>query len=411
MICVMKTCAEQKYQHSFLIPRALFLGVGLAFVACCVAGRRSSESHQLGRVKRFHQLISPENLFYPTASQVKQLALTRSRKSCINVIIGGSSILNGSGQQAHELWSDNLAELLGPDYRVINLGFRGATTGEFGVLAAEMIMNRRDVILITDISPNGGKWSPDGWRYRYFFWDAWYKKLIDRKNSQRNAALAELPALRKSDEAFAEIRAGAWMDSKLYFNDLWNSVAYNHGNAVWNPLCRSDSFKPRSQMNDNEPKPLSRELRRADPGYEDTLKRTASRVVEIIEDSRPQLDSRTMRDEILRTFEACLPNEKLRQRTIVVVNSFAPAVVERLTQEQRDDLAALSKLTEEAVHASGMPCLQQAGLFTDDEHADTVHLNASGGAKLAMEVAPLVRAVAAKLGYLQTKVIPEGGGQ
>ncbi|RBP47447.1 hypothetical protein DES53_101244 [Roseimicrobium gellanilyticum] len=72
-----------------IIPWALFLGVACGFVACCMAGRKTTEIHQLTEVNRFHQLITPEALFYPTASQVKQLALYRTKKAKINVIIGG----------------------------------------------------------------------------------------------------------------------------------------------------------------------------------------------------------------------------------------------------------------------------------------------------------------------------------
>jgi hypothetical protein len=399
----MKRRVENNGRHAFIVPWALFLGCLTAFAACCMAGRRCSETHVLTRVHRFHQLLTPESLFYPTASQVKQLAMARTRKSRINVIIGGSSVLNGCGQQAHELWSDKLAEILGPEYRVVNLGFRAALPGEFGALGAEMIMNRRRVILLTDVPPGGGdSTAVDGRMHRYFYWDAWYKRLIDRKLPLRQAGVAALLNERKSDPTFFELRAGARLDSACFYNDLWNAWTYTQGGTIWNTLCRSDSFKARMLVPDNEPKPPTKEVRHAAADRVHDVQRLSNHVAppRMEKDSHGQWLVPSHRAlSIQKNIDASFPNAELRRRTIAIVTSYEPSGLAGMTHEQREQFAAVSNFVEERLMAAGMRCARMDGQFTDDDFADYVHLSASGGEKLAQKVAPIIRELAATLGY------------
>src|SRR5690348_8568906 len=101
-------------------PRALLLGVAVAFAACCLAGHAAGRRNHLRDFHRFHQLISPESLYYPTVNEVCALARGRLDRDRVAVIVGGSSVLHGTGQRADQLWTDRLQALLGDDYRVIN---------------------------------------------------------------------------------------------------------------------------------------------------------------------------------------------------------------------------------------------------------------------------------------------------
>lgn len=412
----MRPRVEKSGRHAFIVPWALFLGCLTAFAACCVAGRRCSETHVLTRVHRFHQLLTPESLFYPTASQVKQLAMARTRKSRINVIIGGSSVLNGSGQQAHELWSDKLAALLGPEYRVVNLGFRAAAPGEFGALGAEMIMKRRRVIFISDVPPGGSAaYSADGRMHRYFFWDAWYKKLINRTLPLRREGVEELLSERRSDPKFFELRAGARLDSACYYNDLWNTWTYTQGGTIWNTICISDSFKPRRQLADNEPKPPPREVRHAAATRAQDVARVSRKIVppDMHKDAQGKWtlppDSRAA---IRKCIDVNFPNGELRPRTIAIVTRYEPSCLAVLTQEQREQAEALAHITGEQIEEAGMRHVDFDGQFTDDDFADHVHLTASGGEKLAHKVAPMIQELAVALGYKEpsgSNGPPDGG--
>src|SRR5262249_23920439 len=61
----------------WVVPVPLFLGAGCAFLACCLGGRVVSGRDCYRDVERFHQFVSPETLFYPTASQVRALLRRR----------------------------------------------------------------------------------------------------------------------------------------------------------------------------------------------------------------------------------------------------------------------------------------------------------------------------------------------
>lgn len=396
--------AKEDTEDRFLVPWALFAGVAMSFVACCVWGRKSAHTHQLIGVHRFHHLLTPESLFYPTASQVKQLALARTKNSRINVVVGGSSVLNGTGQQLTELWSKKLAALLGPRYCVVNLGFRGARTGEFGAIGAEMILARRRLIYLTDITSNAGALDVDGMPYRYLFWDAWYKGLIDQDIPGRNASIAQLPRKRSSDQGFAELRQSARLDSVLYFNDLWTTLAYNAGGTVWNRLCLSDSFKPRRAIRDTEPPPVPLHMRYARMlGQEDFERlRTGMRLPMVRQDSSGQWITDADKLEDFRLgLERCMPNEELRHRTIAILHKFAPRTLSRMSPVEREHLAHLRKAIIPVLEVEGMRTVVERRVFSDEDYADHIHLTPSGGEKLAALVAPAIRELSKSLGYLE----------
>src|SRR5437773_5728158 len=115
-----------------IVPGPLLVGVVVTFLGCCAAGHYLAYRNVYERVERFHWMISPENLHYPSASQVAALARSRLLPDRVAVIVGGSSINHGVGQRLEEVWTQKLQADLGDRYRVINLAMRGAYASEFG---------------------------------------------------------------------------------------------------------------------------------------------------------------------------------------------------------------------------------------------------------------------------------------
>jgi hypothetical protein len=103
-----------------------FAGVCSALVACSLAGHIVGELNPFPAFRRFHRCIGPETLYYPTASQVRAVARDQLRPDRIAVVVGGSSVFHGAGMTGDGLWTLRLQELLGEQYRVVNLGMRGA---------------------------------------------------------------------------------------------------------------------------------------------------------------------------------------------------------------------------------------------------------------------------------------------
>ena len=58
------------------------------------------------------------------------------------MIVGGNSILHGYGQNADQIWTRHLQELLGDRYCVLNLAMRGGFPAEFAGPIAEALSSR-----------------------------------------------------------------------------------------------------------------------------------------------------------------------------------------------------------------------------------------------------------------------------
>lgn len=388
----------------FVVPWALFAGVLVSFAACCVAGWKTTQEHQLTRFTRFYQRLSPESMFYPTASHVYRLGLARTKKERINVIIGGSSVLNGTGQAANELWTDKLSELLGPDYRVLNLGFRAAAPGEFGAIGAEMLLDRRRVIFVSIFNPAAISGRPDGVFFRYFFWDAWYKGLIDRDLPDRVAWVAGLDKQPEPDPKLPELRRGACLNSHLFFNDWWNTITYTRGGTVWNLVTQSDSFSPRIRFEDLEPTANPRDQRLESIRQSLVVSPYKGKILGMPlkkDASGAWIPDAKWYDGWRGELKQVLPNEVLRQRTIMIIHWPHVLAFEGMTQDELGCWSALSALAARAVEENGMRSLEMGFMSGPDDFSDLIHLSGKGGEKLAVQLAPSIRKLAKDLGYTE----------
>src|SRR5207244_523682 len=96
------------WYERFLAPYALFLGMAASFVGCCFAGALVSRQSSFAEFERFHTFINLATLYHPTASQVRALAKSRLDPDKIVVIVGGSSVLHGSGMRGGHVWTTEL---------------------------------------------------------------------------------------------------------------------------------------------------------------------------------------------------------------------------------------------------------------------------------------------------------------
>ena len=400
----------------WISPGALFLGIACSFLACCAAGRWAGRHNSLHHVERFHVYLAPESLFYPTVDQVRALARSRLDPAKIVVVGGGSSILHGTCQRGPEVWTRKLQALLGDGYQVLNLGFRCAYTAEFGAVAAEVLS--RDfprLIFIADLHPGVFFPEPDGRLFKYFFWDAYFKGLL-LPDAARDARIDELarevaaapppphdphgvqPACRE------EVRAEMRLDSALHFTDLWNSLAYSRFVTVWTPLTRSSFARPRRHYPD------------PDPGAPAPAKGYApgdnGRWMEML---RAEIAHRCVRDgrnhwveddrsgtwaEFDRAARASFP-AAARARTLLLVMWYSPHYLDQLSAPERACHDAVSRLSAAHLEGLGFRALEIGPGLSASDYGDCQHLVESGGAKLAAAVAPQVRGLARRLGYLK----------
>src|SRR4051794_27855708 len=90
----------------FLSPLAFFVGLGAGLLALSYLGSVLESPYLVQNFVRFHQLISVEAGFFPTARQVRAIVDAQTDPPPrVFVIIGGSSVLHGVGQHESLAWS------------------------------------------------------------------------------------------------------------------------------------------------------------------------------------------------------------------------------------------------------------------------------------------------------------------
>jgi hypothetical protein len=350
---------------------AIVLLFGAGATLCSAAGYLSSASNHFARFTRFHSMISPEANFRPTARQVRALALEMLDRSKINVVVGGSSVMFGVGQPTGRIWTQKLAELLGDDYRVINLATKAGDVAGLASFTTEMLSREGfRVIYVTDLAVAlttqtiGTSW------FEYFYWDAKARGYLYDYPS-RDRLLNEL----KPDEQYGWVATVEWLNSFLNFNELRNFVSYK-----WINLLRVDGqdSRPRQLYADPEIDP-PQGMRYGFPEANLDL---------YIHLSQHRDDA--LWPSVQRYFEAALP-DPIRKSTIVSLCLNSPGVSDFAPEAARQSWSELETLTANRVSASGAMPLPACDGFTAADYVDRVHLSISGGEKLAARVANAIR--------------------
>jgi hypothetical protein len=403
---------ENRFQN-FLAPRALFAGVALAFLACCLNGYRAGKHNCFANFNRFHHFINPTTLFYPTARQVHALTHAQLRRDRIAVVVGGHSILWGSGQSAQGLWTRKLQEQLGDDYRVINLAMNGAYSAEFGGVAAEMVVRDYPRLIFITHAPLTGMPTEEMelGTYRYFLWDAYNKGLLS-PDARHLARIQNVCRKNQDDEAFAEQQRGARIDGFVFSRDLWETLEYLSFSTVWCPTLPIPIVHARRDIAD----PYVPAVLNAVPfagryppereaalmaGLRGTIDSVRSVVFGINPDGTPYSSASSQGQEcplgpILHDY---FP-DVLRDRTLLCVLHVSPYYRERLTAEEQGRYYETFACSVPALKQLGYGAVEVGRDYCVMDYMDSGHLSDSGAAKMAVEVAGEVRDFARRLGYV-----------
>jgi hypothetical protein len=314
----------------------------------------------------------------------------------------------GVGQPVRALWSDQLQRLLGANYCVINLAFpAGGLSGYASIIANSVGREYKDVFLISDtVTPasdaDGGIWN------KHFFWDAYYKgffkdSLISfsaRDIDQINQINLKYPP--KDRDRIEQLKLGMWLDSLLYFNDLWSYVDYKYMQTIYNPMHGIYQWKPRFLLPDYD--------------YEVDIQR-----YKLLKDY-PALDSEKFKGDFLvvrgfrdayfyeenQKFELkksylygvdeqikSYPLTKISNKIILVFIPESPYYTSRMSKDEQKDYIKWHKKRIELWGSYGYQTLDLGGMLAED-YGDRVHLNPLGGEKLAKSSARLIEEITHK---------------
>ncbi len=375
---------------------ALLIGLIVGFCSATLAGWVVSNRPYPADFVRLHKFIGAETNFFPTASQLHALVRARCSPDRTLVLVAGNSIFNGYGETPQGIWTAHLQDDLGSEYCVVNLATALSQIGDIGAVAMDML--RREyprMVLVTNTLP--GTCGPPGGsaQYRYVFWDAYWKGLLNAPDERRRAIDDWAPIgdpLRHQNE---EIRLGRGLNAALRFNDLWNYVEYDWLTTVWTTDTRARFPASRRHFADPVPviPPLAerfttgRQPRRSDIARFSSSFFEAGEAGAWIERSAPW-------QSLEKEIAAVLPQE-FRPHTLVVMTELNPVHLALLTPPERARHAQLFSSSLQRWRSAGYNAIAVGAGFEPDNYYDYDHFTESGGIKLARELAPQIRKLAA----------------
>jgi hypothetical protein len=370
----------------------LFLvGLALSMTSLSIAGADLVPSALLRNFVRFHARIGIEYNFFPTAHDIRAILETDTKPS-VTVIVGGTSVFQGTSQSEPQIWTEHLQQNLGSKFRVINLAQRAGRPNDFGNLAAEMLLKQgTPVIYVCDSMTSQFTIPIEASFYQKTVFDAWQRGDLlewparDRKMSN---------AMWSSQAKFRLTAWGALADRVLNFNGFWSYVAYQYGGSIWNKYLTLSSIEPLRLAADPELPPQWYVNR----GYP-----TGAANEQELKNSRAQIfppgeaNWRIVRDGIDEQFPA-----PLRANTLTVVDLNSPHYLDQMTADERGRYVEQAEKMAALIKTMGFhDAFIAAKDFTEADYSDRVHLSVDGGRKLADLVAPEVARMAAELGYVE----------
>jgi lysophospholipase L1-like esterase len=377
-------------------PLPILLGAAVGFLACCVAGRVAARQQPFKNFVRFHPGIAPESHYYPTFSQTLNLARQHAKPGTVLVIVGGNSVLYGVGQRAGHVWTARLQELLGEEFVVLNLAMRGAFPHEFaGPVAERLIADGVPVVFVTLVSDG---YSPrcdwDGRVYRTFFWDGWGKGLIPPDARRDEWLRAGFAARHANDEQVREARRHGLVDGATYADDLWELVALRYRASVWTPARYPRFWRPHRDAPDPEPgAAVPFEAQHNEGRVADELRNIRG----FMEGGPPKLlFTDEGRREVGERTKAYL-SDALQRHALCVLRLDGRYFRDRMPADERARYETAYRLYEQALREAGLTAQLVGTDYDERDYADRSHFSEPGGRKMAEDVAPTIRAMAARL--------------
>lgn len=376
-------------------PLPFIAGLVLGLLALSWLGSVVESPRLAASFVRFHMLINVESGYFPTARQIRAVVERRiGPEPKVHVIVGGSSVENGVGQHESLIWTRFLQEHLGPEFRVTNLAQPAGSSTDFGNIGAELLLREgRPVIYVAGAGLFVFGTAIQGSFYRHAMFDAWHRGYLlpwpPRDQLMADAAWHGPSELRGP-------ALGALLNAYLNFNDLWNFVGYEYANSNWNRLLGERSFGPRASLADPYPTPEQY----ANLRYRDDMNYDLNFLMRIVKGQILSPTDPSWQGIMALTDQMTPP--RLRAVTLAIIQLNSPYYLDRLDPADREAYVAQAYDHARRLREIGFRRAEVPGTdFTADDYVDRTHLSVSGGQKLAVKLAPIIRTMATELGYLQ----------
>lgn len=385
-----------------LQPKYFFLGIALGFISCCVAGFFISKTARLHHFIRMFDPISATMHYYPTAHEMLATARRHVSRDKILVLIGGSSIFRGTGQNPNDVWSLALQKSLGDKFKVLNYGIDGGSLPTFGGVVFRMLREEYSKIIFvstcTYSNPGPMTGSP---AYSYFFWDAYYKKLFHPdENEQRT--IEKLRREQLQTASGIEQHLLSFLDSIFYFKNLWNWVGYRYLFSVWMRSDENTPFQARRRYVEKITPDLD-DIRVKVANDHERFKSEAdgfNRMIFRFTDfsKHPLQMNQKKGAEVRKQYEQAF-SPRYRPNILCVVVNENPRHIASLSKKAHTGHKFLINKTCTMLKNFGYNTIYIGHDFSPEDYFDGGHLAASGGHKIAAQVATKVKEIAVLNGY------------
>jgi hypothetical protein len=368
--------------------KSFFAGLFLGLAALAFAGSHVVSANWAANFIRFGVAIHPESNYFPTVRQMMQI-VDAGDANKITVIVGGTSVLYGVGQQDALVWTHKLQAILGDRFRVINFAQRAGRANDFGNIAAEVLLKRKQpVIYVADGMPLQFSIDYDNSFYQH--------EIVEAKTRgyllpwPPRDKLLELRATEKPNQLQSTI-LGSILDRELNFVDLWNYVTFEYVNINWTSRLPFHPWQRRSEIHIDDLSPADFQTRRY-KGVDENAEITVSRSW-IAQDSDPRWPS------VIGLTVSTMPPD-LRKDTVAIVNLRSPYYLKQMSEQEQKDFVSTAEYHRNELARIGFSRTLISGIgYDDNDYVDGLHLSVSGGSKLADIVAPEVISLAHERGY------------
>ncbi len=389
----------------FFRPRTFLVGLLAGLVLCSAIARTVSQRSYHRGFLRFFPAISPEAQYYPTIEEMRGIVRTACRPDQVLVVVGGNSIFNGVGQPPEKLWTVELQRLLGDRYGVVNLAFRGAMCTDAGAAVAESLRHEFPrQIYIANSAPLAPP-APYGLEpYRYMIWEARSRGLLETF-AARDALIADYKRDFMSWGQRFDVWGLGWLDRGLRFRDLWNWVGYRYIFTIRNPVTphMMAAVWPRRDFEDHESDfediPTSDRFRPENNDIEMKITRAFSQHFLLKDWKGNWRPIPLLQREFEGAAKGAFPDD-LKARTLIMLSRNSSVYLRQLSADElrREDAAYSYGVAE--WKKMGYASADYGRDYEDGDFGDRTHLTATGGRKLAAQVADQVRQISMNLGYL-----------
>jgi hypothetical protein len=399
-------------RYHWLSSWGFLAGLAVGLVSLSVIGIKIGRTDYHPGYIRWFPPTSPEASYYPTLDEMTAIVRTNCRPDQVLVVVGGNSILQGVWQPAEEVWSRHLQQVLGDRYFVVNFAFRGAGPANGGAIVAEVLRNEfpHQIYIANEASQTAVEsigYDP----YRYLTWEAYYRGLLI-DYPPRNAMIADYRSTKEGRRALIDAAISTLFDRAIHYRNLWNFITFKYFATVPSLYGAAipELLTPRSKIPDQESDATSaanvaNRLAAVGP-YSAAGFATEMQIVrgfQIYSHREPNghwVLADATRADMLAHFQAAFPTP-LKARTLMLISRSSPYYRRHLTADEAIGEDTAYQNTVDIWKQAGYDAMSYGRDFADDDYGDRTHLSKYGGAKLAEAVAPEVRALAERLGYLR----------